>query len=231
MKIHFRMICCILPLAFVFVACKKDAATKEPAVANAAKHTQSNPNAAAPNPPSSTPDAAAKSEETTAKLAGTEWALKQDEIKNDPRGQWAIQATASSSYNDAQGTASWSANQATGVPNVDKYGDDGHAWASKTPDSGIEWLDLKYPKPVHAEEVRIRESYGSGAVIKVEVFDEQGGAHTVWAGNDPTTELNYLIVKTPKTAFKTDRVKITLATNVVPGWNEIDAVQLVGSDQ
>jgi hypothetical protein len=92
-------------------------------------------------------------------------------------------------------------------------------------------LDLKYPKPVHAEEVRNRESWGSGAIIKVEVFDEQGAAHTVWAGNDPTTELNYLLVKTPKTAFKTDRVKITLATNVILGWNEIDAVQLVGSDQ
>ena len=39
------------------------------------------------------------------------------------------------------------------------------------------------------------------------------------------------MVKFPKTTFKTDRVKITLATNVVPGWNEIDAVQLVGTDQ
>jgi hypothetical protein len=68
-------------------------------------------------------------------------------------------------------------------------------------------------------------------VIKVEVFDDQGTAHSVWAGNDPTKDLNYLMVKFPKTTFKTERVKITLATNVVPGWNEIDAVQLVGSDQ
>ena len=84
---------------------------------------------------------------------------------------------------------------------------------------------------VHSEEVRIRESCGSGAIIKVEVFDEQGAAHTVWAGNDPTTDLNYLILKTPKTACKTARVKSTLATKVVSGWNEIDAVQLAGSDQ
>jgi len=162
-------------------------------------------------------------------MAAAEWALKQDEIKNDPNGQWAIQATASSTYNDAQGTAGWSANQATGPPNVDKYGDDGAAWTSKTPDGGIEWLDLKYPKSVHATEVRVRESCGSGTVIKVEVFDEQGGAHAIWQGNDPTTGLNYLMVKFPKTTFKTDRVKVTLATNVVPGWNEIDAVQLVGT--
>lgn len=169
--------------------------------------------------------------ETTAKLAGVAWAMKQDEIKNDPKGQWAIAASASSTYNDAKGNDGWSANQATGAPNVDKYGDDGKAWTAKTPDAGIEWLDLKYPRAVHAEEIRVRESCGSGAVIKVELFDEQGTAHTAWAGNDPTTDLNYLIVKVPKTAYKTDRVKITLATNVVPGWNEIDAVQLIGSDQ
>ena len=228
MKLHSRLICCLLPFALL-CGCKKQPATAEPTATNAAKPAQP---AAAPTPaPAAGPDASAQGAETAAKLAAAAWALKQDEIKNDPKGQWAIQATSSSSYNDAQGTAQWSANQATGVPNVEHYGDSGEAWAPKTPDSGIEWLDLKFPKPVHAEEVRVRESCGSGAVIKVEVFDEQGAAHTVWAGNDPTTELNYLLVKTPKTPFKTDRVKITLATNVIPGWNEIDAVQLVGSDQ
>lgn len=169
--------------------------------------------------------------DTTARLAGAEWATRQDEIKHDPQGQWAIQVTASSTYNDAQGEAGWSANQAAGPPNVEHYADDGKAWAPKTQDSGIEWLDLKYAKPVHATELRVRESCGSGAVIKVELFDEQGGAHTVWAGSDPTTDLNYLIVKFPKAAFATARVKVTLATNIVPGWNEIDAVQLVGVDQ
>jgi len=150
--------------------------------------------------------------DTTARLAAVDWALKQDAIKNDPNGEWAIAATASSSYNDAQGQQSWSANQATGAPDVSTYGDDGHAWAPKTQDSGIEWLDLKYPTPVHVTEVRVRESFNSGTVIKIEVFDEAGAAHTVWAGNDPTTGLNYLIVTFPKTTFKTAQVKVTLAT-------------------
>jgi hypothetical protein len=164
-------------------------------------------------------------------LSAVDWALKQDEIKNDPKGQWAIEAAASSTYGDAQGTANYSANQAAGAPNVDRYGDNGASWVSKTEDAGIEWIDLKFPKPVHATEVRVRESCGSGAVIKVEIFDEQGAGHAVWAGNDPTKELNYLIAKFPKTAYKTARVKVSLATNVVPGWNEIDAVQLVGTEQ
>jgi hypothetical protein len=232
MKLHSKFLHSACALAFVIsvVSCKKEepksmSATSS-ATAPAEKASQPNPSTAT----SSATDAGA-SAETTAKLAGAAWALKQDEIKHDPKGQWAIQATASSTYNDAQGTAGWSANQATGAPNVDKYADDGNAWTSKTPDGGIEWLDLKYPKPVHGEEVRVRESFGSGAVIKVEIFDEQGASHTVWAGNDPTTDLNYLMVKFPKTTFKTDHVKVTLATNVVPGWNEIDAVQLIGTDQ
>ncbi len=229
MKSTIRLICCIIPLALCATGCKKEAGTAESSAAKPAVASSTPAPAAAT--PAATPSAEANGPETTAKLAGAEWALKQDEIKHDPNGQWAIQATASSTYNDAQGTAGWSANQATGAPNVDTYGDNGSAWTSKTPDAGIEWLDLKFPKPVNASEVRVRESCGSGAVIKVEVFDEQGGAHTVWAGNDPTTGLNYLMVKFPKTMFKTDRVKITLATNVVPGWNEIDAVQLIGTNQ
>lgn len=168
--------------------------------------------------------------ETTAKLAGAEWALKQDAIKNDPDGQWAVQAKASSSYNGAEGAAAWSANQATGEPNVEKYGDDGRAWAPKTADGGIEWLELTFPKPVFATEARIRESCGSGAVIRVELFDEKGTPRVVWAGNDPTKDLNYLLIRFGKTTYKTNRVKLTLATNVVPGWNEVDAVQLVGKE-
>ncbi len=45
---------------------------------------------------------------------GVDWALKQDEIKNDPAGQWAVSATASSTYSDATGQARFSAWQATG---------------------------------------------------------------------------------------------------------------------
>jgi hypothetical protein len=226
MRTHRKLIRCVLPFVLIIPGCKKETETP------AAKPVAANPATATPaGAPASTPAASDNNTETTAKLAGAAWALKQDEIKNDPNGQWAVEASASSTYNDAKGTDSWSANQVTGPPNVDNYGDNGKAWAPKTPDAGIEWIDLKYAKPVRATEVRIRESCGSGAVIKVEVFDDKGNASTVWSGADPTKDLNYLIVKFPKTTFKTDRLKVTLATNIVPGWNEIDAVQLVGTDQ
>jgi hypothetical protein len=205
-----------------------------PFLASCRKTSESAGAPASTSPPASSASPSSSgtgaSAEAVAKLAAAEWALRQDEIKLDPDGQWAIEATASSTYNDAQGQTSWSASQATGAPNVEQYGDDGKAWAPKTADAGIEWLDLKYAKPVHAAEVRVRESCGSGSVIRIELFDEQGVAHVVWAGNDTTTGLNYLIVKFPRTDYKADRVKVTLATDVVPGWNEIDAVQLVGKE-
>jgi hypothetical protein len=232
MKVHSKLFCCFLSLVLLS-SCKKSG-TDETSATKPAASTSPAPATSAPTASGATAPASADAgaaAEAAAKMSAADWAMKQDEIKRDPNGQWAIQATASSTYNDAQGTAGYSANQATGAPNVDKYGDDGAAWTSKTPDGGIEWLDLKYPRPVHATEVRVRESCGSGAVIKIEIYDEQGEAHAVWQGNDPTTELNYLMAKFPKTTFKTDRVKVTLATNVVPGWNEIDAVQLVGADQ
>ena len=184
---------------------------------------------AAPAAPAAPPTAAER--EAERKKAQIEWALKQDEIKSDPNGQWAKDAKASSTFNDAKGTASYSANQATGEPNVQVYSTTPQAWSAKTPDSGIEWLELTFAKPVHANAVRVRESSGSGALIKIEVFDEKGAAHTVWTGTDSTKELNYLTAEFPKTAFMTNRVKLTLATNVVSGWNQIDAVQLVGSIQ
>ena len=169
--------------------------------------------------------------EIARKTAQIEWALKQDEIRQDPKGQWATQAKSSSALNDAQANAFFAPSQATGPANVERYGTSGYAWSPKMPDGGIEWLELTYAKPVHATALRVRESYGSGAIIKVELFDEKGAAHTVWSGTDPTTELNYFAVDFPKTSYKTGRVKLTLATNIVNGWNQIDAVQLVGTDQ
>ena len=157
MKIYPRLIYCVAPLVLL-CGCKKSGTEQS----SEAKPAPSQSAAPAASTPASAPAAAAgtadadKAAEASAKMSAAEWAMKQDEIKHDPNGEWAIQATASSTYNDAQGTASYSANQATGVPNVDRYADDGNAWAPKTEDGGIEWLDLKYPKPVHATEVRVR---------------------------------------------------------------------------
>lgn len=160
-------------------------------------------------------------------------ALEEDKIINDTSGQWAISAEASSTYGDHTGKDSWSVEQLTGKPDVETYGDNGNSWTSKEADKGLEWIQLTYAKAVNAYEVRIRQTFNPGAIIKVELIDEKGKNHTVFEGVDKNKyeqdKIQYFIAKFDKTDYKTKTVKITLATNSVPGWNEIDAVQLVGN--
>jgi len=119
--------------------------------------------------------------------------------------------------------------QAVGPPDTTSSGMVTTAWTPESSNSGQQWLYLIYRIPVHATEVHIYEAYRTGAVVKVELFDENGDAHTVWQGADPTKNSpGEFPVSFSKTDYLTDAVKITLDTNKVSGWNQIDAVQLVG---
>jgi Ni/Co efflux regulator RcnB/ribosomal protein L31 len=159
-------------------------------------------------------------------------ALEEEKIIKDTLGQWATGANASSTYQDHTGKDTWSAEQMIGVPDVDSYGDNGKAWTSKEQEKGVEWVQLTYEKPVNASEVRVRQTYNPGTIIKVELIDTKGKSHTVWEGLDKTKyepdRIQYFFAKFNKTDFKTKTIKLTLATNSLPGWKEIDAVQLVG---
>lgn len=160
-------------------------------------------------------------------------ALEEDKILKDTLGQWASDAEASSTYGNHQGKDNWSPAQLVGAPDVEKYNDDGRAWTSLEAEKGLEWILLTYEKPVNATEVRVRQTYNPGAIIKVELIDEKGKSYTVWEGIDKTIyepeKIQYFIAKFEKADYKTKKVKITFAMNSIPGWKEIDAVQLVGN--
>ncbi len=146
-------------------------------------------------------------------------------ILADTNGQWATTATASSEY----GSDSWSANQATGKPNVTEFGDDGNAWAPYESAGGLETLELTYAKAVNAIGVRVRESYGNGTLTKIELKDTAGAYYKVWSGTDATDGLKYLQVGFAKTSYKVNGVKLTFDTgDLTTEWSEIDAVQLIG---
>jgi hypothetical protein len=172
--------------------------------------------------------------EQNEKDAKIKMALEEQKILDNEKGQWAIEAEASSTYagDKKNKQAGWHENQMTGKPDVERYGDDVKAWASSEADKGIEWVLLTYPKAVTAEEILVRQTYNPGAIIKIELIDENGKNHTVWEGNDKTkyaaNEISWFSAKFDKTTYKTKRVKITMACNAVSGWNEIDAVQLIG---
>lgn len=160
-------------------------------------------------------------------------ALDEEKILNDKKGQWVKSAEVSSTFApEDENEAPWSSSKLIGKPDVEEYGDNGNAWASSGSDRGIEWVKLTFPKAVFASEVRIRQTFNPGAIIKIELIDDKGKSNTIWEGVDkikysPNT-IKYFTASFKKTGYKTKTVKITLATNSVKGYNEIDAVQLVG---
>jgi hypothetical protein len=227
----------IFAVSLTAVACgkKDDTATKAPSQAAAPAPAPSPAPTAAPAPAATAaPAAAGDDPEVTRKRAELDRAMADDAIKRDPKGQWAVLATASSSYAGETKDigAGYHPMRATGAPDVPMYADEGRAWTAKEADAGIEWLELSYLKAVNATAVRVRQSYGPGAIAKVELFDDAGKAFTVWQGPDntkyPPSTIAWLETKFDKTTYKTQKVRITLATNLVPGYNEIDAVQLLG---
>lgn len=139
---------------------------------------------------------------------------------------WAEAATASSQY----GTRNNAASQAAGPPDTRTAGDHATAWAPADKDGGVEWLEVTYPAPLVPAELNLHENCGPGCVTRVEARDEQTGRWTVlWEGKDPTGE--------PSGVFSPPLTSNTFAARVfrlhidtsVPGWNEIDAVELIGN--
>jgi hypothetical protein len=199
-----------------------------PATSSAAPSQAPAANASAPA--ASATETAVEDPEVAAKKRKIEFALSEQTLANDPHGQWATSATASTTYNDAKDNASYAASQATGAPNVLRYSDDGNGWAPKDADAGIEWLQLGFARPVNATGIRVRQNSGGGAIIKLELQDSSDAWHSVYDGIDSGKydEYNWWFKQSfARTPYLVKGAKITLATNAVSGWNEIDAVQLL----
>jgi Peptidase family S41/Tricorn protease C1 domain len=135
-----------------------------------------------------------------------------------------------SSKRPRTGKEGWSPMQATGSPNSRGSGDMRTAWASQTQDDQDEWLLLAYEKAVAPERIEIHETFNPGAVYRVSVFTAEGKEIEAWKGADPTPiSAKRGVSKIPLNVdFKTQFVKIYLLSSKVRGWNEIDAVELIG---
>ena len=125
---------------------------------------------------------------------------------------------------------SWGEEQATGAPDTHQAGDISTAWASKAPDGGEEWLNLDYSNHVYLAEVRVRETYNPGAISKVAAVLPNGQEQTIWEGVTEPGEAPIEKVFPVSGNIYAKGVKVYLDTRRVPGWNEIDAVELVGRD-
>jgi len=143
--------------------------------------------------------------------------------------QWAIRAEGSSEFANPE----WSAAQAIGSPDAPGCGDYQFAWASAASDS-IETLEVGFPSPVYPQEIRIHQSFNPDQVVKVEVLNPETGAYYTVLQKNPVSidrPCPYVLeVATDEIDFQTDTVRITVDQSQLGlGWNEIDAVLLVGS--
>ena len=124
----------------------------------------------------------------------------------------------------------WSAGQVVGEPDTLAAGDQRSAWAPATPDGGMEWLQVGYENAVEIAQVRVRETCGAGCIAKVAAVLENGTEVIIWQGRESA---GGGIVDAPFNAppgLTASGVRVYLDTSRVPGWNEIDAVELIGRD-
>ena len=123
--------------------------------------------------------------------------------------------------------------QVIGPPNTPRPGDQSSAWASKGADDQDEWLIVEYENAVVVAGLNIHENHSPGAVVRITGFDSGGREIELWKGGDPTARTAQMGVSNIdlKPGVKTDRLKIYIDSKSVSGWNEIDAVELIGADK
>lgn len=174
---------------------------------------------------------------TEDRQAKLQQAIKTQSLVDDPNGQWAISATASTTFatllpNRNPNDTAWTAQAAVGTPNADPTGYAGSGWSPGESRGGRDWLELRYARPVHATGVRVNFISGPGVVIKIDGIDPQGQRHTLWQGRDETTyvphQSNWFEIHIPRTPFTVSALRLTIATTVSSERISIDGVQLLG---
>jgi hypothetical protein len=144
--------------------------------------------------------------------------------------QWAVRASASSEFLDER----WSAMQATGKPDTLACIDSKNAWAAANQNT-IEWIDLDYAEAVIPQEINIYQNYNPSQVTEVAVFTDSGEKQVIWEGYpERVKDCPDLMTVTVDPGFRipVHKVRVTLDQRVNGwGWNEIDAVELVGKKQ
>lgn len=137
------------------------------------------------------------------------------------RVQWAATVRAFSSQ---YSVGNWSANQVLGAPNAYAGGDNPNAWASLTADGGPEFIEVGFAEPQKLSGLQIYESFNPGAVRLVELITASG-KHVPFPVQGPVHELHFAC-----TDEAIIGARVTVASQEVGGWNEIDAIGAVGCD-
>jgi hypothetical protein len=122
----------------------------------------------------------------------------------------------------------WSPERALGPPDANLAADDDNAWAAARAEMGEQWLQLGFELAQEVSALRIFEGSVAGGVTRVSALDVRGNRHELWAGLDPTETPGIFELEFSPTSYRVKSIRITLDTDRRPGWEEIDAVELVG---
>jgi hypothetical protein len=125
----------------------------------------------------------------------------------------------------------WGPEQAAGAPDTMNAGDYRTAWAPAGADAGVEWIEASFETPAEAAQVIVRQTSNPGTITKVVAVLESGTEIPIWSGQDPSK--GQALADTPfafPAGITAGRVRVYLDTSKMPGWEEIDAIQLVGRD-
>jgi len=126
---------------------------------------------------------------------------------------------------------SWGPEQVLGPPNTHAAGDIPTAWAPRSSQGGRdEWLQVNYDRAVDISEIRVRETYNPGAIAKLAAVLPDGQEVVIWEGEAPPAQAPVDTGFSAPAGIQAQSVKIYLDRTRAPGWNEIDAVELVARD-
>jgi hypothetical protein len=141
--------------------------------------------------------------------------------------QWAEVAEAGSEFSDPE----WAAIQAIGAPDTRRCGDYQTAWASASSDE-VAWLEVSYPVAVYVTMINIVQSFNPNQVVEVALVGPFGRSTAIYQQSPVVVDQPCpytLSIPIEKTSGRFDTVRITVDQSVLGlGWNEIDAVELVG---
>lgn len=143
------------------------------------------------------------------------------------RGLWPIGARASTSFGGG-----WDTRVLVGPPRVyPRHGDIRGAWAPRTRDSHVEWIELDYARgapPVSA--IRVFETNDPGASFAVTAID--GGAETLLWQRPPSmirggAQVLEIALGAPR---RIERLRVYVSNAEGSSWSEVDTVGLVAAD-
>lgn len=128
-------------------------------------------------------------------------------------------------------TTSFSADQIKGTPTLwPDACECGGSWAAQSRDGQREYIEIGFTQHnAPASSIAIFENYGPGAVDSVYVQNGSGQWVAVWYGKPvqlTQDSTRIFVASFPTTAFNVERVRFTVASDSIIGWNEFDAVAI-----